>query len=83
MLTFATYLLKTGSVPPLAMAEAIVAQRDARPTLGELAVAKGKLTRATIDTLVAAQLRRRIKIGQAAVDAGALTEADVEQLLDE
>jgi HD-like signal output (HDOD) protein len=83
MLTFATYLLKTGSVPPLAMAEAIVAQRDARPTLGELAVARGKLTRATIDTLVAAQRRRRIKIGQAAVDAGALTEADVEQLLDE
>jgi HD-like signal output (HDOD) protein len=65
------------------MAEAIVAQRDARPTLGELAVARGKITKAAIEKLATTQRRRRIKIGQAAVDAGALTEADVAQLLEE
>jgi HD-like signal output (HDOD) protein len=83
MLTFATYLLKTGSVPPLAMAEAIVAQRESRPSLGELAVARGKITQAVLEALLLSQRRRRIKIGQAAVDAGALTEAEVEQLLEE
>ncbi|HEX4340084.1 MAG TPA: HDOD domain-containing protein [Polyangiaceae bacterium] len=83
MLTFPTYLLRIGRVPPLAMAAAIVAQRQARPTLGELAVAKGKLTRAVIDKLVQQQRRRRVKIGQVAVDSGALTRPELESLLDE
>jgi HD-like signal output (HDOD) protein len=83
MLTFPTYLLKTGRVPPLAMAEAIIAQRDARPILGELAVQRGKLTPATVDKILAQQRRRKVKIGQAAIAAGALTVADVETLLSE
>ncbi|HEX3593490.1 MAG TPA: HDOD domain-containing protein [Polyangiaceae bacterium] len=83
MLTFPTYLLKTGRVPPLAMAHAIVAQREARPTLGELAVARGKLTRAAIEKLVQQQRRRKLKLGQVAVDSGALTRADVDALLEE
>ncbi len=83
MLTFPTYLLKTGRVPPLAMAQAIVAQREARPTLGELAVARGKLTRAVIEKLVQQQRRRRIKIGQVAVDSGALTPDELGELLEE
>src|ERR1051326_4686509 len=83
MLTFPTYLLKTGRVPPLAMAEAIVAQRDSRPTLGELAVQTGMMTKAALDKILLQQRRRKIKIGQAAIAAGALTIADVEKLLEE
>jgi len=82
MLTFPTYLLKTGRVPPLAMAQAIVAQRDARPCLGELAVQRGKATKSVIDKLLSQQRRRRVKIGQVAVDAGVLTRDDVDELLE-
>jgi HD-like signal output (HDOD) protein len=83
MLTFPTYLLKTGRVPPLAMAQAILAQRDARPSLGELALRRGKLTKAAIEKLIQQQNRRRLRIGQVAVDAGVLTSHDVDQLLEE
>lgn len=83
MLTFPTYLLKTGRVAPLAMAEAIVAQREARPSLGDLAVRRGKATKSLIEKLAVQQRRRKAKIGQVAVDAGVLTRDDVDALLEE
>lgn len=83
MLTFPTYLLKTGRVAPIAMAQAIVAQREARPSLGELAVQRGKASKPAIEKLVQQQRRHRLKIGEAAVDAGMLTRDDVEALLEE
>jgi hypothetical protein len=77
---FGTFLVDRGVADPEHIRDAIDQQQRSRPSLGQLAIAAGRLTRDAIDETLA-RLRPGQRIGEALVERGLLNDTQIRQLL--
>jgi hypothetical protein len=77
---FGTFLIDRGVADPGHIREAIDLQQRGRPSLGEIAVSLGRLTRDAIDATLA-RLRPGQRIGEALVEHGLMNDTQLRQLL--
>jgi hypothetical protein len=77
---FGTFLVDRGVADLGHIQEAIELQQRGRPSLGQIAVSSGRLTRDAIDETLA-RLRPGQRIGEALVEQGRMNDSQVRQLL--
>jgi hypothetical protein len=77
---FGSFLVDRGVVKAAHIAEAIDRQQRARPSLGQLAVGLGRVSREAVDEVLAS-LHPDQKLGEALVERGLLNETQLRQLL--
>ncbi len=77
---FGTFLVDRGVADPMHIRDAIDLQQRGRPSIGQLAVSLGRLTRDAIDETLAL-LRPGQRIGEALVERGLMNDSQIRQLL--